>query len=104
VGSSEEAGVRRAVETKRPPGQLGRPSLQGRIVPTEVQAIETFWGNLMRHSGGCQGKIEVEMPLLSILYAKDKQRWNTDKKRHFPGLGRLSRRNRTAYIKSRFIP
>jgi len=37
-----------SAQTKRPPGNDGRPFLQGRIVPTEAKnPVKTFWRNLM---------------------------------------------------------
>jgi hypothetical protein len=41
-----------AVEMKKPPRQLGRLSLQGRIVPTDGRPIETFCENTMARFKG----------------------------------------------------
>ena len=42
---------------KRPPGNLGSLFFQGRIVPTEIKTVKTFWRNLMSPKRGVSRNI-----------------------------------------------
>ena len=42
---------------KRPPGNLGSLFFQGRIVPTEIKTVKTFWRNLMSLKRGVSRNI-----------------------------------------------
>jgi hypothetical protein len=46
--------------------QQGGLFFQGRIVPTEVYAVKTFWRNLMSRGLGCQGTFSEIRVLFSI--------------------------------------
>src|SRR5262249_23075314 len=46
--------------------QQGGLFFQGRIVPTEVDAVKTFWRNLMRRGRGCQETFSEISLLFSV--------------------------------------
>jgi hypothetical protein len=57
-----------AAKTKRPPGNVGSLLFQGRIVPTEVKAVKTFWRNLMgRKTGVSRNFYEINIFIFNSL-------------------------------------